>query len=91
MNKVIPQDLKRNKNNDQYTKDDERYEENSRRHQYYSSRDRENDSNSEYQQLNYKCDEYHTDSGRPLTSDSKQYGWTCIISLKNAGRQIGLL
>ena len=76
--------LERNRGDDRCTENDEGYEENSRRNQYYSSRDGGNDSNGEYQQLSCKCDEYHTDSRKPSIFDSKRYEQISIPGPKNA-------
>ena len=88
MDEIIPQDLKRNRSNNWCIEDDEEYEENSGRNQYYNSKDKEDDFNSKYQQPNSKHHEYHTDSRRSSVFDSEQYGWTNIPSPKNAGQQI---
>ena len=85
LNKTIPQDVKRNRGDNQHTNNGERFEENSRRNEYDSHRDEEDNFNSQYQQSDNECHEHHPNSRRPLVFDTKQHGWLSISSSKNAG------
>ena len=66
LDKTIPQDVERNRGDDQCAENGEGFKENSGRNQYNDHRDGGNNSDGQYQQSNGQHYEHHTNIRRPL-------------------------
>ena len=84
LDQTISQDTEGDRNDNQYTEIGERYDKNSRRNQYDCYRDRGNNLESQYQQLNHEHYQHIRNIREPTIFNPKQHRRSDISNSKDA-------